>query len=199
MEVSPEFRVIVDLLIAYAWPIVLLVLVSLFKDDLRTLIRNIESLRYKDLSLSLWGQAPSDSSNTAEEEAAKQEIEAEEEEPPGEKGEGPERHWDKAASLFWLGNDLMWTQDMLYRGAPPERVMQGLLHVREYASRLGLLEKGIKNELDPTISIAEALLGVTIPSVLEGHYRSIAKSVNTIKWIVSAFAEQEEPGFAKLR
>jgi hypothetical protein len=37
-------------------------------------------------------------------------------------------HWEKVGTLFWLGNDLMWIQDMMYRMALPNRVLQGVNH-----------------------------------------------------------------------
>ena len=37
-------------------------------------------------------------------------------------------HWSKVATLYWLGNDIMWIQDMMYRGAVPARVLQGVDH-----------------------------------------------------------------------
>ncbi|MFC2054759.1 hypothetical protein ACFLV7_10790 [Chloroflexota bacterium] len=51
--------------------------------------------------------------------------------------EGSSPQWQKVATLFWLGNDLMWVSDMIYRGAPPERVLQGVNHAKQYLTELG--------------------------------------------------------------
>ena len=45
--------------------------------------------------------------------------------------------WEKVATLFWLGNDLMWIKDMIFRNAPPERILEGVENVLQYLQDLG--------------------------------------------------------------
>src|SRR5687767_13815491 len=45
--------------------------------------------------------------------------------------------WDRVATLFWLGNDLMWIQDMTYRYAWPDRVLEGVENALRYIEDLG--------------------------------------------------------------
>jgi len=113
--------------------------------------------------------------------------------------------WSKVATLFWLGNDLMWTLDMIYRGAAPGRVLQGISHVGQYLNDIGFTnEKFPHKELELAKTILESLDGLDTSStrnaeILKQHYRTVAKEVESIKWFVSRIAETEEPDFKKLR
>lgn len=113
--------------------------------------------------------------------------------------------WQKVATLFWLGNDLMWITDMIYRGALPERVLQGVKYTRQYLLDLGFLKDSFPlQQLTIASDILESVVGITGAtsterSLLKQHYTSVAKQVQSIKWYISALAEQEQPGFQKLR
>ena len=113
--------------------------------------------------------------------------------------------WDKVATLFWLGNDLMWIQDMAYRVAPPERILQGINHAIKYIEELGFSpDSSPCQDLNIAKLIVEALVGL-VPStdekiaVLEGHYRGVLQYVQTAKWYINALAEIQQPDFKKLR
>lgn len=92
----------------------------------------------------------------------------------------------------------MWVQDMVYRGAPPERVLEGLLNVKDYAVQLGVWSQ-IKSGLEPAISVITGLVGTKYTERYLGFYGYVAKEVNTAKFIVSAKLEKEEPDFKKKR
>jgi hypothetical protein len=113
--------------------------------------------------------------------------------------------WDKVATLFWLGNDLMWIQDMTYRAAPPDRVLQGVNIAIKYVEELGFTTNTLPyQDLILAREILESLIGF-IPTTeekrifLEGHYRGIQQYVQTVKWYISALATLQQPGFEKLR
>ena len=113
--------------------------------------------------------------------------------------------WNKVATLFWLGNDLMWIQDMTYRLAPPERVLQGVNHVIEYIDDLDFLSGASpRGDLMVAKGILEPLVGINPTTdekkaLLETHYRGVRQYVQTVKWYVSRLAEIREPEFKKLR
>ena len=113
--------------------------------------------------------------------------------------------WQKVATLFWLGNDLMWIADMIYRGAPPERVLQGIDHSKQYFNDLGFAGDSFPiQQLNLATDILESLKSLTGLTAaerrsLKQHYTTVAQQVQSVKWYVSALAEGEEPGFKKLR
>ena len=117
----------------------------------------------------------------------------------------PKLQWDKVATLFWLGNDLMWISDMIYRGALPGRVMSGILSARKYLLDLGFIENSFPvQQLDVAKTILLPFIGVTsvsseIQIMLQSPYNTVVQYVESIKWYISALAEQQEPGFEKNR
>lgn len=113
--------------------------------------------------------------------------------------------WDKVATLFWLGNDLMWIQDMTYRDAPPDRVLQGINHALQYVEDLGFDKHSYPfQELTLAKIIIEQLVGISPSteekrSFLQGHYRGVQQYVQSVKWYIQALATNQQPDFKKLR
>ncbi|MBT4308791.1 MAG: hypothetical protein HOD49_00095 [Anaerolineae bacterium] len=114
-------------------------------------------------------------------------------------------NWDMVATLFWLGNDLMWIQDMIYRAASPERILLGVTLAMQYANDLGFDEKSLPiRNLSLSKVILESLVGF-IPaneqnrSVLEGHYGTVQQYIQGVKWYIDALAKIQQPDFKKLR
>jgi hypothetical protein len=121
------------------------------------------------------------------------------------KGSAKKIKWSKVATIFWLGNDLMWVKDMTYRFAPPERVLLGVNHCLEYAKELGFDSKSLPvQELVLAQQVLQSLSGVSpateeMRRFLEGHYIGVRQHVQTVKWYIDALATQEQPGFQKKR
>ena len=112
--------------------------------------------------------------------------------------------WEKVATLFWLGNDLMWIQDMTYRYASPERVLQGVLHATQYAKELGFAEHSLPIE---QLTLASQTLGQLVgvststeerKSFLQGHYSGVRQQIDQVKWYINALAITKQPEFKKL-
>ena len=114
-------------------------------------------------------------------------------------------NWEKVGTLFWLGNDLMWIQDMMYRGAMPERVLQGIDIVKQYFEDLGFDQKSNPaRQLALSQTILESLQGISNPTpeqlrLLQQHYGTVNQYISTLKWYVNALVEQRQLGFEKHR
>jgi len=115
-----------------------------------------------------------------------------------------ELDWTKTATLFWLGNDLMWIKDQMFRGSSPARVLQGVEHAAKYAESLGFDSGSLPmTNLNMAKTILESLppsgdVHTQIP-IIQQHYRTIAGYIDQTKFYISAKAEGNEPGFVKLR
>jgi hypothetical protein len=114
--------------------------------------------------------------------------------------------WDKVATLFWLGNDLMWIQDMTYRGAEPKRVFQGINHCIEYIENLGFDHRSLpskeltraRKRIEPFLDLQE--IGEEKPEYsIEESYKSVRQHIETIKWFLHELASQQERDFKKHR
>ncbi len=142
---------------------------------------------------------PEETASNAEEEA---EVEAEKalesESVPG----GID--WTKTATLFWLGNDLMWIKDQMFRGSSPARVLQGVKHALKYAEALGFDSGSLPQT---NLRLAKMILEGLPPSgdlrsqipIIQQHYRTVAGYIDQTKFYISAKAEANETGFVKLR
>jgi len=110
--------------------------------------------------------------------------------------------WVKVATLFWLGNDLMWIQDMMYRGALPERVLQGVIAATKYFTDLGFDDTSFPiQQLYLCHSILESHKGESefSPTLLQQKYENVNQYVTSVKWYVSGLLEQQQPDFEKFR
>ncbi len=112
---------------------------------------------------------------------------------------------NNSASLFWLGNDLMWISDMIYRGAPPDTLLKGINSVTHYLNDLGFVEKSYPQQ---RIAWAKDILeSINTPNVtvdylekiLKPHYETILFYIQSVKWYISALAERKQPSFKKIR
>ncbi len=111
--------------------------------------------------------------------------------------------WNKVATLFWLGNDLMWIEDMTYRMANPDRVLQGVENALVYVKNFGFTDNSLPmQELTNAKLTLHQLNGIspeTHNEFLQGHYRGIRKHIETVKFYIARLAEVQEPDFKKLR
>ena len=82
-------------------------------------------------------------------------------EPPKEAG--------KSENLFWLGYNLMWTVDVLLRGAPGERIVHGLKQTSRHYDELGAPDGEVKLFLEQLIEKAEN----TLPKAWDTKARTV--------------------------
>jgi hypothetical protein len=108
---------------------------------------------------------------------------------------------DKVATLFWLGNDLMWIEDRMFRGYSPEVVLSGVKGVEKYLSDLGFDRRNVPIKLVENIkSVLQPLLAITefTPAELgrvQTGYNKIFQMITSIKWYLSGLLEREDPDF----
>ena len=110
-------------------------------------------------------------------------------------------HWENVGDLFWLGNDLMWIQDMMNRRALPERVLEGIEKVRDYSISLGFNDSEL-SQLTLAQTILKSLEGFheinpTIQNIIEQKYKDVNKYITHYKFFINALVEQNQPGFKK--
>jgi hypothetical protein len=113
--------------------------------------------------------------------------------------------WTRVASLFWLGNDLMWIQNMMIRGASPKRVHEGIKGTMRYVRELGLSDEtpAVKHlsECETILVSMFEISGTTeeeINHILQ-QYRAVYLKVQTVKWFIHGIASDKHSGFKKHR
>ena len=119
---------------AWAWPVVVLLVLVVFRKQIPGILGRVRELAFPGLRIAFgYGEASVDP--VAELEAhvvgvpvAAEEVSALAHGPDAAPEESlkPGIRWENSGNLFWLGRDLMWTMDMLLRGAPAEQIRFGL-------------------------------------------------------------------------
>jgi hypothetical protein len=112
--------------------------------------------------------------------------------------------WDNVASLFWLGNDLMEIKDMMYRGAMPEWVLDGIEEAMKYTTQLGFSDKSYPvDRLTISKTIIESLVGITEIDeknfgLLQQHYQTAEQYVECVRSYIGARVKKKQPDFERL-
>src|SRR5579863_9516486 len=107
-------------------------------------------------------------------------------------GGSPGIRWENVANLFWLGNDLGWTDWKVRSGAPKERILRGLTQSFHHLSQLGLADSfagklllSLKSHVD---SEPEAALN-------QPWRNDFAERLSGVTKDVSDMARIQQPGF----
>jgi len=174
---------------AYAWPLTVLVLAIIFEPEIRGLLRR---LRSADLSSRVFhfGDAPFDRAEAPKPAPRRKRAKTK---------PGPPTKWDKPATIFWLANDLMWIQDMLFRGAPPSRIVPGLKHARDYVTALNLTDSFAVQELTRVIEYFEGGPHNRPMPLVDDAVPQLANRLELVKRDVASRLEEAKPGFTKFR
>lgn len=182
---------IVDILGILAWPVIILIALITFRKEISGLLSR---LRLVDLSKKVlaFGEAYTDQRPHDKPEPKPKLIKEE---------NSIKKTYvrEKPATLFWLANDLMWLQDMLYRNGPRESIIEGLRNVIVYSEELGFSTSFVIDELQNIVDEIE--LDPKYPPIplLVPHRNVLATRIEKVKWSVASRIEVDQPSFEKLR
>ena len=111
------------------WPAVVLVcfviFLAVFHRPLYGLISRIDKAKLRGTEIS-FGQVPTDRESPHH-------FEVENREPLPQTA-----RWANTGNLYWLGHDMMWTMQMMLRGAPREKIAHGVNQSYYHITHLGL-------------------------------------------------------------
>ncbi len=119
-----DWNHLADLIRALAWPVTVLVILGVFRRELRAIASRMEGAKLPGGTELSFGKAGVDR--------------------PVESGPKaiPSRaipiDSSKVGNLYWLGHDLMWTMDVLLRQAPGASIQHGLRQSLHHSRSLGL-------------------------------------------------------------
>jgi hypothetical protein len=182
--------IIIEIVQALAWPVVVFACMLLFKHQLRGVFDRVQSIKWKDYVLAFGPGAP---------DKERPPLQLEDGFPPGRPALSPSLRSDKPATLFWIANDIMWIQDMLFRGAPASAILSGIKNVRTYLKTLNLggsLADAELARLHKTGQAAQLPGQAEWSPDLRSH---LAQQIESVKWFLAARAQEAESGFKKLR
>lgn len=99
---------------------------------------------------------------------------------------------NKPASAFWLGSDLMWTIDVILRGAPKGLILRGLKHSLHHFSSLGLIKEPDGVLLTKLIREMDEMRDKDINTQVRNDY---AKDLNQVIGRTAEYAKAHQPNF----
>jgi hypothetical protein len=137
---------VLPLVDALAWPLTVILLVLVFRAEIISLIKRLKTTDLSSRVLQ-FGESPLDRGELPKQQPRQRKK--------AKAVQSKIIEWDKPATLFWLANDLMWLQDILLRGGPRDKFIEGLRNTREYAIRLGLSGTFATEELTRIIEYFE--------------------------------------------
>jgi hypothetical protein len=135
-ELVPLLAPLVPLVIALIWPLTALIILFWFKAGIRDLIKSVAEAKIGDSLVFKFWQAKSDLSSIETLPITASITHASATYQPS--GAPSEAKWDRVANLFWLGNDLDSTAQIVLRAAPKEKIVHGLTQSYHHASECGL-------------------------------------------------------------
>ncbi|MCX6570213.1 MAG: hypothetical protein NT006_02115 [Candidatus Aminicenantes bacterium] len=115
-----------------SWPVIVLILVLIFRDKVGNLLD-----RLKKAGPLEWGQSPADELPKGK--VAKQDTQIE-----LESDKRDNIKWEKVASIYWAGHDVMWTCDVILRNAPRDIIVWGLGQSLHHIREIGLINDPIE-------------------------------------------------------
>jgi len=100
--------------------------------------------------------------------------------------------WGNSGNVFWLGHDLMWTIDVIIRGAPRETIVHGLKQSLHHVSSLGFMSTPIESRLRSLLENADKTLQTDWTSDERNRY---ADEVAAIVEYIGKLAESNQSDF----
>ena len=101
-------------------------------------------------------------------------------------------NWENTGNIFWLGHDLMWTLDALFRGDSKANLIRGLENTRHHIRAMGLSETPMAEILGRLLDKTER----TIESELTRERREeLVRELIGILHRMGELAEEHQPGY----
>jgi hypothetical protein len=100
--------------------------------------------------------------------------------------------WEKPATLFWVGHDLMWTIDAVLRGAFGEPISRGLKRVLAHVQQLGLAGTDMEERLERALEDAENAREMDWTTL---QRNILARDLTRVIEAIGSMAEERQPDF----
>jgi len=179
-----------EILKVIAWPFVALVIgilvLFLFKKDIRNLLNRLKTAKWPGGTETSFNYGDADVDKPAKKEKGGVVIDN----TPSSRYMGVK--WNNSGNVFWLGHDLVWTIDVIIRGAPRDRIVHGLRQSLHHIRSLGFTATPIESRLNRLMDNAEKSLEADWTPAERNKY---ADEVATIIEYIGKLAEGNQTDF----
>jgi hypothetical protein len=179
-----------EILTVIVWPFVVLVIgilvLFLFKKDIRNLLNRLKTAKWPGGTETSFNYGDADVDKAVKKEKSDLVIDN----TPSSKYMGVK--WDNSGNVFWLGHDLVWTIDVIIRGAPRDTIVHGLRQSLHHIRSLGFTSTPIESRLNRLMDNAEKSLEEDWTPAERNKY---ADEVATIIGYIGKLAEGNQADF----
>ncbi len=193
-NLAPLVTAIAAILTAFvscAWPLFFLITIVIFRKEARQLLNGLEKATFPggtEVSFR-YGEASVDKGSV---EPAKQKKIVETVDSQTTESSEIQRSKTKTGDIFWLGHDLMWTIDVILRGAPRDRIVHGLRQSLHHVRMLKLINGPVESRLSELKANAEKSLEVDWTAERRNNF---VAQLSEIIGEVANSAVVHQPGF----
>jgi len=177
VEIIKSIHLILSVL---AWPVTIIVLVAILKNEIKAAIYRIESAKFPggtELKLSKFGESKVDNPSKVSD------I------PSTETTDKTEGNWNNIKNIYWLGHDLMWTVDVILRGAAKHRIVHGLRQSLHQITALGLKDTKYGSQLNRLFEEADTSLE---SDWNETKREQFAVDLKSLLWEIGVFIKTQQ-------
>lgn len=155
-------RVVIAILkILASWPVLVLLLVLLFKDKVEKLLDRLGEA--KKIGPVEWGESPTDKMPGEKISTKRDQLESK-----------PTEHklvkWENVANIYWAGHDLMWASDVILRNAPRDTIIWGLTQSLHHIRDMGLKDDPVAVRLTRLLTNARNSLEKDWTPLMRNEY-----------------------------
>jgi hypothetical protein len=179
-----------EILKVVVWPFVVLVIsiliLFLFRKDIRNLLNRLKTAKWPGGTETSFNYGDADIDKSAKKEKSDVVIDN----TPSSRYMGVK--WNNSGNVFWLGHDLVWTIDVIIRGAPRDTIVHGLRQSLHHTRSIGFTDTPIESRLNRLMDNAEKSLETDWTPAERNKY---ADEVATLISYIGKLAEGNQAGF----
>lgn len=171
---------IIQVVEAVIWPITVLSIVLLLRDDIESLLQRATSAQFPGGAQVSFGGSAIDrlrGRETSTDDFSAQRVQA---------------NWDRVGNIYWLAHDLMWTIDTLLRDAPRTTIQHGLELALHHLRELDVSDKTRINRLQRLLAEVDNAMESELTSEKR---EDIARDLRSLTDDLGLMAEIEQGDF----
>ncbi len=145
-----------EILSVIVWPFVVLVIgvlvLLLFRKDIKNLLNRLKTAKWPGGTETSFNYGEADIDKPSKKEKNNLSIDN----VPLARYSGVK--WNNSGNVFWLGHDLVWTIDVIIRGAPRDTIIHGLQQSLHHIHSIGFTTTPIESRMSSLLENAEKTL-----------------------------------------
>lgn len=170
---------VAEIVKALAWPVTTVLLAWFLRHDVRAAFGRVEKAKLPGGTELSFGKTSADQPSA--------------DRPLRMTSSAEDADWQKTANVYWLGHDIMWTIDVVLRGAPRSTIVHGLSQALHHLREVGLADRAYGDLLKRLRDRAEQSLEPEWTPTLRDQF---AGQLRRLSDQIGALAESQQPEYS---